>query len=924
MAEVFKAKSYGVEGFEKVIAIKRILPSMGEDRDFIKMFIDEAKIAGQLAHANICQIFELGRIEGAHFIAMEYIWGKDLLQIQNRYRKIGQIMPVPMACYVISRVCEGLDYAHRKKDAMGRDLSIVHRDCSPQNVLISYEGEVKIIDFGIAKASSRASRTMAGVLKGKFGYMSPEQVRGLPLDRRSDLFALGTVLYESLTGERLFMGESDFSTLEKVRNADVTPPSLLNRNIPEAVERIVMRSLTRDPEDRYQWCGEMRADLQKFLMTQPEVFTANTLASWLKQAFSKELGHERALMERYKTLGRDGLIQGKPQAEAKLDVVQYLGEAGDAEGDPTVLGGPSFDDIIEETPVPAAVPLRVAGKQRANDFEDEAPTELFGEIKDGDVVAEDDLDENRPTHDRLPPVRPRTAPLPAPAPLTAARGASGVVVQDMSSSGVHQAAEQQAMNAAAAQAQAMAARAGSSSEADIALNHFPTVPGAPIIAPAPTLPFGGDMAFGSTSSVTPLPVGADKLDASGKRKRPSVTKDVGIGIGIAILVLGLFAGGKWLFFGDGPGAREARASGMGTIAVAVPGTMRADVYVDNEKVGVVEGGEALTLDPRPVGEYTIRVKGPGDTGCEKAVVVEADRPSFVTCSFDHEPVTGRLSLKGITDEHTVLVDGQQISPEAAREALRLTPGEEHAIVVMRGTEVIKQLSPTVEAGQELFRDVSDAVATGATRGAPVAVKVAMADTSPAEKPGGDGVAKPPWLAGGLGARASAPEEKKPAPKPTRKVTKKGGSSFDSFVDKSATTKKKATTNTTKKKAATATTKKKATTNTTKKKAATDTTKKKATADTTKKKTVTKPAVDDGNAAQSGYLIANSTPWGARVYVDGKDSKMSTPIAKRRKISLKPGKHKVVFKLGKKKFTYSVVIEAGKIEKLVVALPVDGK
>jgi len=123
MAEVFKAKSYGVEGFEKVIAIKRILPSMGEDKDFIKMFIDEAKIAGQLAHANICQIFELGRIDGSHFIAMEYIWGKDLLQIQNRFRKLGQLMPVPLACYVIARVCEGLDYAHRKKDAMGREVS---------------------------------------------------------------------------------------------------------------------------------------------------------------------------------------------------------------------------------------------------------------------------------------------------------------------------------------------------------------------------------------------------------------------------------------------------------------------------------------------------------------------------------------------------------------------------------------------------------------------------------------------------------------------------------------------------------------------------------------------------------------------------------------------------------------------------------
>ncbi|HEY0993448.1 MAG TPA: serine/threonine-protein kinase, partial [Kofleriaceae bacterium] len=344
MAEVFKAKSYGVEGFEKIIAIKRILPTMGEDRDFIKMFIDEAKIAGQLAHANICQIFELGRIDGSHFIAMEYIWGKDLLQIQNRLRKIKQPMPIAMACFTIAKVLEGLDYAHRKRDPLGRPLEIVHRDCSPQNVLVSYEGEVKVIDFGIAKATSRNSRTMAGVLKGKFGYMSPEQVRGLPLDRRSDIFALGTMLYECLTGDRLFQGETDFSTLEKVRNVDIRPPRELNPNIPQAVEDVILKALAKDVEDRYQWCSEMLADLQAFLMAQDVVFTAKSLSSWLKEVFSTEIDRERQQLEHYKRVGRDGLIDGMPAAEAKSDIVAGLGEAPPVEGDPTVLGGPNFDD----------------------------------------------------------------------------------------------------------------------------------------------------------------------------------------------------------------------------------------------------------------------------------------------------------------------------------------------------------------------------------------------------------------------------------------------------------------------------------------------------------------------------------------------------------------------------------------------------
>ena len=387
MAEVFKAKSYGVEGFEKVIAIKRILPSMGEDRDFIKMFIDEAKIAGQLSHANICQIFELGKISGSHFIAMEYIWGKDLLQIQNRCKRLGRVVPVPMACYVIAKACEGLHYSHKRRDPLGKPLEIVHRDCSPQNILVSYEGEVKVIDFGIARAASRSSRTQAGVLKGKFGYMSPEQVRGLPLDSRSDIFSLGTVLYESLTGERLFVGESDFSTLERVRNADVTPPSELNKQIPEAVERIVLKALTRDREKRYQWCSEMQADLQSYLTGQEEVFASKGLGEAVREMFARELAREKSQLEQYKRVGRDGLIKGVAHATAEheLEIEEELGTAAPLEGDPTVLGGPDFDSLLSElapgdSKLPSAL-LDAAELDIADAFE-ENPTEIFDNLDD--------------------------------------------------------------------------------------------------------------------------------------------------------------------------------------------------------------------------------------------------------------------------------------------------------------------------------------------------------------------------------------------------------------------------------------------------------------------------------------------------------------------------------------------------------------
>ncbi len=294
MAEVFKAKAYGVEGFEKLVAIKRILPNIAEDEEFITMFIDEAKIAVQLNHANIAQIFDLGKIEDTYFIALEYVYGKDLRAIFERLRKRGEIMPIPAACYIITQVCEGLDYAHRKKDSMGRDLNIVHRDVSPQNILVAYEGDVKVIDFGIAKAANKASKTQAGILKGKFGYMSPEQVRGLPLDRRSDIFSLGIIFYEILTGERLFVGESDFSTLEKVRNVEIMPPTAYNRNIPESLEKIILKALAKDADDRYQFSSEMAEDIQRFMISQGILFTRKDLGNFMKTLFADDIARDNA------------------------------------------------------------------------------------------------------------------------------------------------------------------------------------------------------------------------------------------------------------------------------------------------------------------------------------------------------------------------------------------------------------------------------------------------------------------------------------------------------------------------------------------------------------------------------------------------------------------------------------------------------
>ena len=304
MAEVFTAKAFGVEGFERILAIKKILPTMAEDEEFITMFIDEARISVQLNHANVVHIHELGKHDEAYYIAMEYVSGKDLRALLERFRRRREIMPTALAVFVASKMGEGLDYAHRKKDARGQELHIIHRDVSPQNILLSYEGEVKIIDFGIAKAANRSQKTQAGILKGKFGYMSPEQVRGQPIERRSDIFAVGVTLYEMLTGEKLFVGESDFSTLEKVRNAEVPLPRQFNPNIPAGLEKVVLKSLAREVEDRYQWSSDLQEDLMRFLLAGDAIYSGKHLSAYMKEAFAEDLYREAEKMERYASVSK--------------------------------------------------------------------------------------------------------------------------------------------------------------------------------------------------------------------------------------------------------------------------------------------------------------------------------------------------------------------------------------------------------------------------------------------------------------------------------------------------------------------------------------------------------------------------------------------------------------------------------------------
>ncbi len=265
MASVWKARRKGVEGFEKRVAIKKILPQAAENEDFVEMFIDEAKLAAQLNHNNITHIYDLGKIDDDYFIAMELVEGKNLRQILDLTRKEEKAIPVGVALFIAAQIADGLDYAHHSKDFDDAELGLVHRDVSPQNVLISFSGDIKLCDFGIAKAVSKISTTQMGALKGKLQYMSPEQAWGKAIDHRSDIFSLGTLLYEMLTGERLFTGDSEMAVLESVRQADVGAQIIQSPSIPAGVRGLLLRALSKEAEDRFESAAELQRGLEELL-----------------------------------------------------------------------------------------------------------------------------------------------------------------------------------------------------------------------------------------------------------------------------------------------------------------------------------------------------------------------------------------------------------------------------------------------------------------------------------------------------------------------------------------------------------------------------------------------------------------------------------------------------------------------------------
>jgi eukaryotic-like serine/threonine-protein kinase len=339
MAEIWLAKQLGLQGFEKLVVVKRILDQYATEKDFVEMFLDEARLAASLNHPNVVQIYDLGQEQASFYIAMEFIAGHDLLAILRKCKRAGLGLPPPIAARLVASACEGLHYAHTKKDNSGNPLNLVHRDVSPSNILVTYEGGVKVVDFGIAKAESQSTKTEAGKLKGKFAYMSPEQIRTVPLDARSDVFALGIVLYEILVGRRLFKRENELAIMNDILEGEVRPASELRPDVPPALDEILDKALQKDRRKRYSSAQEMQLALEKYLASMPEPPTSIHVSRFMLELFAEEHAAYQELLKNLPTARPEQLVQiieaGHRTGTGNSQVSGFTDPRGRVDGDPS-------------------------------------------------------------------------------------------------------------------------------------------------------------------------------------------------------------------------------------------------------------------------------------------------------------------------------------------------------------------------------------------------------------------------------------------------------------------------------------------------------------------------------------------------------------------------------------------------------------
>jgi len=301
MASVYLARAEGAPSFQKLVALKRIHPHLADEKDYVEMFLDEARIASRITHTNVCSVFDFGEADGEYFIAMEYLVGEPLSRVHRRVvanadQRASTLLPARMA-RVIAQACEGLHAAHELQDADGESLHVVHRDVSAENLFVTYDGATQVVDFGIAHARQRVHHTEAGQVKGTFPYMAPEQMTAAVVDRRVDVWALGAVLWELLTLRRLFLRDTDVNTMYAVLSGEIRPPSDYRSDVPPELDEIVLKALQRNPDERWQTAREMGKALRRCLANQDDLVGPAEIADWMEELFPGGESRKRQLME---------------------------------------------------------------------------------------------------------------------------------------------------------------------------------------------------------------------------------------------------------------------------------------------------------------------------------------------------------------------------------------------------------------------------------------------------------------------------------------------------------------------------------------------------------------------------------------------------------------------------------------------------
>jgi serine/threonine protein kinase len=361
MAEIFLAKQVGVEGFEKNVVVKRMLAHLSTAGDFVAMFLDEARLASRLSHPNVVQVLDLGFEGGCYFIAMEYLAGEDFSTVIRSAAKQRTFVPLSIALKVLSQAAQGLHYAHEFTDSKGQPLNVVHRDVSPSNIFVTYSGQVKMLDFGIAKAESRVTATTAGVVKGKYQYMAPEQAQSLPVDRRADVYSLGVCMYEVLCNARPFARDTDLAILNAVLKNEYRPPRQLRPDLPVELEQILVKALSRDAADRYQTALEFSDAVENYLRASTSVTRGAALSTYMTNFFGQERVSSKTRIPSLEDLKASGASM--PQMEKKSPS-NPSGPSIDAPAKPTSV--PKLDIVVEGATSAVGIPKSVVAQRQKN------------------------------------------------------------------------------------------------------------------------------------------------------------------------------------------------------------------------------------------------------------------------------------------------------------------------------------------------------------------------------------------------------------------------------------------------------------------------------------------------------------------------------------------------------------------------------